>query len=196
VTRTAGTGRVDPYQRRTRETIGADPVPPFLNRYATPLTLGLFAVSTVSGVALFLHMGQAYFRGMHEWLSMLLLVPFALHVWKNWTPMVNYVRRRTLWWPVALSLAAGLAFAVPAMTATNTGGGSPLRAIQTMTRASLSDLAPVLRTNPDALVADLRARGHKVGSAGDTLETVATASGVPAVQILMQVLPPGGGARS
>ena len=26
---------------------------PFLNRYTTPLTLGLFAVSAVSGVALF-----------------------------------------------------------------------------------------------------------------------------------------------
>jgi hypothetical protein len=170
-------------------------VPPFLNRYATPLTLGLFAVSTISGVALFFHVGQAYFHGMHEWLSMLLLVPFALHMWKNWTPMVNYVKRRTLWWPVALSLAAGIAFAVPALTAPAAGGGSPFRAIQTMTRAPLADLAPVLRTNPDALVADLQRRGYAVGSPADTLEAVAAKAGQPAVQILLQVLPPGGGAR-
>jgi len=171
-------------------------VPPVLNRYATPLTLGLFAVSTISGVALFFHIGQAYFHGMHEWLSMLLLVPFALHMWKNWTPMVNYVKRRTLWWPVAASLVAGIAFAVPALTATNTGGGSPFRAVQAMTRAPLGDIAPVLKTNPDALVAELQKRGYAVGSAADTLEAVAAKAGLPAVQILLQVLPPGGGGRS
>jgi hypothetical protein len=170
-------------------------VPPFLNRYATPLTLGLFVVSTVSGVALFFHLGQAYFRGMHEWLSMLLIVPFALHMWKNWTPMVNYVKRRTIIWPVALSLAAGIAFAVPAMTATTTGGGSPFRAIQTMTRAPIADIAPVLKTTPDGLVAALRARGYVVGSPADTLEMVAAGAGIPATQILLQVLPQGGGAR-
>lgn len=53
------------------------------NRYATPLTTGLFAVSAISGVALFFHLGSAYFHGMHEWLSMALLIPFGVHVWKN-----------------------------------------------------------------------------------------------------------------
>ena len=41
---------------------------PFLNRYATPLTLGLFAVSALSGVALFFHLAPGAFHGMHEWL--------------------------------------------------------------------------------------------------------------------------------
>ena len=70
----------------------------------------------MSGAALFFHVGQGVFHGMHEWLSMLLLAPFALHVWKNWGAMLGYVRRRTLLAPLALTLIAALAFALPAMT--------------------------------------------------------------------------------
>src|SRR3954463_6656648 len=54
------------------------------HRYATPLTLGLFAVSAVLGVALFFRVGQSVFHGMHGWLSLALLLPFTLHVWRNW----------------------------------------------------------------------------------------------------------------
>ena len=82
-----------------------------LSRWATPLTLGLFAVSAVSGLALFLHIGQSVFHEMHEWLSVVLLAPFVLHMVRNWTPLLAYVRRRALLAPLALSLAAALAFA-------------------------------------------------------------------------------------
>jgi hypothetical protein len=50
-------------------------MPALIQRYATPLITGLFIVSLVSGVALFFHVGQAYFHGMHEWLSMILASP-------------------------------------------------------------------------------------------------------------------------
>ena len=60
-----------------------------LYRYATPFTTGLFLVSLVSGVALFFHVGPAAFHGMHEWLSMVLILPFVLHMWRNWRPMLS-----------------------------------------------------------------------------------------------------------
>ncbi|MCE8421489.1 DUF4405 domain-containing protein, partial [Rhodovulum sulfidophilum] len=56
----------------------------YLGRYATPFITGLFIVSLVSGLALFLHVGPSGFHAMHEWLSLLLIVPFVLHLWKNW----------------------------------------------------------------------------------------------------------------
>ena len=93
-----------------------------LNRLATPLTLGLFAVSTISGVALFLHVGQGYFHAMHEWLSIVLLAPFVLHVWKNWNPLVIYARRGALLWPVLASVAIAVPFAWPALSGKQQGG--------------------------------------------------------------------------
>ena len=62
-----------------------------LLKYATPFIAGLFLVSLVSGVALFFHVGNATFHGMHEWLSMVLILPFVLHLWKNWKPLFAYL---------------------------------------------------------------------------------------------------------
>jgi hypothetical protein len=165
----------------------------FLNRYATPLTLGLFAVSAISGVALFFHVGQGLFHGMHEWLSIVLLLPLALHVWRNWGALLGYVRRRTLLLPVAATLLAAVLFAVPALSGGGLSGGGgmapPARAVQLMTQMRLADLAPVLKTTPDALQTNLRQRGYTVNSVSDTLDTVASSSGGSAVQLLFQVLP-------
>jgi hypothetical protein len=158
-----------------------------LNRAATPLTLGLFAVSAVSGAALFFHVGQGVFHGMHEWLSMLLLLPFGLHVWKNWGAMLGYVRRRALLRPLAATLVLAAAFAIPAMSRGEKG--SPFRAVQLMTQTRLADLAPVLKTTPEALQASLIQRGYKVSSRDDTLAAVAASSGAPAMKVLLDVIP-------
>lgn len=160
----------------------------FLNRFATQLTLGLFTVSAVSGAALFLHVSQGVFHGMHEWLSMLLLVPFALHVWKNWGAVLGYVRRRALLAPLALTLVAALAFALPAMTQGEKG--SPFKAVQLLTQTPLKDLAPVLKTTPGALQASLLQRGYRIASANDSLSMAASSAGVPAMKVLLEVIPP------
>ncbi|MFO1465604.1 MAG: DUF4405 domain-containing protein [Steroidobacteraceae bacterium] len=163
-------------------------MPAFLNRYATPLTLGLFLVSAISGVFLFLHVGQGLFHEMHEWLSILLLAPFALHVWKNWAALLLYLRRRLLWLPLLASLVAAAAFA---WTATMEGEhvSPPMRAIGALTHAPLTDLSPLLKMTPQALQAELRRRGFAVGSERDTLESVAASTHASPVELLFDLLP-------
>ena len=150
-----------------------------LLRYATPLITGLFLVSVVSGVALFFHIGSAYFHSMHEWLSMILIAPFILHIWKNWRAFLNYFKRSAM--PVALvaSLAGAVAFAWPMLTAPAGGpGGRPefalLRAVQS---APISHVAPLFGKDGDGLAEGLRARGFTVASTDNTLNGIAEASG-------------------
>ena len=135
-----------------------------LSRWATPLTLGLFAVSAVSGLALFLHIGQSVFHEMHEWLSVVLLAPFVLHMVRNWTPLLAYVRRRALLAPLALSLAAALAFAAPAAL-TGAGGGSPMTVARLVLTAPLADAAPLFHTDALGLAARLAKLGYPAGAA-------------------------------
>jgi 4-amino-4-deoxy-L-arabinose transferase-like glycosyltransferase len=141
-----------------------------MTRWATPLTLGLFAVSAVSGVALFFHFGQGAFHEMHEWLSMVLLPPFALHMARNWTPLANYIKRSALWAPLGLSLVAAGAFAAPGLL--EGGGGGPTGAVRLVMHAPLADVAPLFKTTPEGLRAALAAKGYKVGD-GDSLERLA-----------------------
>jgi hypothetical protein len=167
----------------------------FLNRFATPLTTGLFAVSTVSGVALFFHWQSPAFHSMHEWLSMVFLLPFALHLWKNWRPLVAYARRYALWLILAASALAATPFALDGLSGPRGGGNPGFRAVGLMTQARLADLAPILKTSPDSLVGALQKRGYKVASADDTVAGVARASGAPANEVLFAVLPERSGQR-
>ncbi len=154
-------------------------MPSYLARYATPLVTGLFMVSLISGVALFFHYGSAAFHGMHEWLSMVLIVPFVLHVWKNWRSFLNYFRRPPMATALGVSLVAALAFAWPALTQTDSGGGRPAQVamLQTIENAPLATLAPVFGHDSEGLTTALRDKGYSVASADETPASVAKASG-------------------
>jgi hypothetical protein len=74
------------------------------------LTTGLFLVSAISGIALFFRWSPGSFHAMHEWLSML-LAPFVLHMWRNWGAFMTYIKRNTLWIPLALCIIISIPFA-------------------------------------------------------------------------------------
>lgn len=152
-------------------------MPSLMSRYATPFVTGLFLVSLVSGVALFFHWQTAWFHSMHEILSLVLIVPFVLHVWKNWTPFKLYLRRAPMAVALALSLAASLAFAMPAMMAGGSGGGSPQAAVfDAIGNASLAVVAPLFGHTGESLAEGLKAAGFTVASVDDTLDAIARAS--------------------
>ncbi len=146
-----------------------------VNRYATPFTIGLFLVSTVSGVALFFHLGSKYFHGMHEWLSMVLLLPVVFHILKNWPGMKGYFKRKTIWMPTLLSVIAAMVFVVLAW---NSPGRPPSPAAKLIGAQSIATLAPLMGTTPAGLEAKLAEKGY-TASATDTLAAVAKKAGKP-----------------
>lgn len=160
----------------------------FLNRYATPLTTGFFIVSTISGVALFFHWLPSTFHSMHVWLSMVWLLPFVFHVWKNWNALLGYVRRKTLVIPVLFSLVVAVPFAYSGAKSPRRGNPA-FQAAALMTQARISDLAPVLKTTPDALIASLKNKGYQAESADQTLAAIASSSGKTASEALSSVMP-------
>lgn len=158
----------------------------FFSRYATPLITGLFLVSLISGVALFFHWGGAAFHGMHEWLSMVLILPFALHIWKNWRPMTSYLRHAPMAIALALSTVAAVAFVVPTLSgAAGEGGRPPQFAVaQKVLGGTVADVAPVFGLSGDALAAKLAAAGLSVTAQSQTLAQVAEASGQDSTAVL------------
>jgi hypothetical protein len=161
-----------------------------LNRLSTPLTVGFFAVSAISGVALFFHWAQGTFHEMHEWLSMVLLLPFILHLWRNWRALVAYAARGALYLPVGVTLLVALLFATSAMSGGGRGGPPSRTVVELMTKSSLADLAPVLKTTPEHLLTALRQRGYVVNSTDETLAAVASSTGIPAPELLFSLLSP------
>ncbi len=152
-------------------------------RYATPLTTWLFLISLVSGIALFFGIGSQYFREMHEILSMLLIVPFVFHVWRNWTALKNYFRRSAMWISTAVCLlaAAGFAYQGASMSA---GGNPRMAAFEALNNASVTALAALAKTDEATIGARLKTVGVEVTSAGDTVASLAKTSGHDAFELL------------
>jgi hypothetical protein len=153
-------------------------MPSYLSRYATPFTTGLFLVSLISGIALFFHYGTAAFREMHEWLSMVLILPFVLHVWKNWRPFLAYFRRPPMALSLALCLIAGLVFAWPAITGNaGSAGGNPAFAMVNVIAGSTPEqVAPLLGRTDAEVVNGLKEAGFTAADSAKPLSEIAAAS--------------------
>jgi hypothetical protein len=161
-------------------------MPSYLSRYATPFTTGLFLVSLISGIALFFHFGTAAFREMHEWLSMVLILPFVLHVWKNWRPFLAYFKRLPMALSLALCLIAGLAFAWPAITGSASGaGGNPAFAMVNVVAAGTpGQVAPLLGRTEAELVDALKKEGFTAADVSKPLTEIATVSGKDMMELM------------
>lgn len=152
-------------------------MPSLLSRYATPFITGLFLVSLASGIALFFHVGPSGFHGMHEWLSMVLIAPFVLHVWKNWKPLVNYLRRAPMAIALAVSVLASIPFLLPAGDGARAGGPLQFALARLVMTGSVAQLAPLLDMTPDALAAKLTMAGFAVSDNAQALSEIADSSG-------------------
>ena len=151
-------------------------MPTLLQRYATPLITSLFLASLISGTALFLRIGQGTFREMHEWLSLLLAIPFALHVWKNWKPMASYLRKPALGIALALTLALTAPFALQSASG-GTDGPPQFALTHALLNNPATALAPLLNTSPTGLVTALKAAGFSTASTDQPLTSIASQSG-------------------
>lgn len=156
----------------------------FFKTYATPFTTGLFLVSLISGIALFFHVGPSGFHGMHEILSMVLILPFVLHLWKNWRPMTAYLRHAPMAIALTLSLGAALAFLYPAGQSEGRNGPPQFAFAGKMLAATPAEMAAVLDVTPETLATALTGAGFQTGSGEDSLAKIAEASGKTTMQMI------------
>lgn len=161
-----------------------------MNRYGTPLTTGFFLISAVTGAALFFKLAPLSFHPMHEWLSMILLVPFVLHLAKNWTSLLNYARKGTLFLPLVVAFACAAFFLVD----TSGGHAGNRRTAQVVmpmiTSAPLKQVAPLAGLDVDTVLQRLRARNYRDVSGDLSLAAIAKASGQPVNDAVMAAFAP------
>lgn len=161
-------------------------------RYATPTITGLFLVSLVSGIALFFHVGGGLFNAMHEWLSMVLILPFVLHLWKNWRALTTYFWKGPMVAALALSLMAAAGFGLASMSGGRTGGPPQIALTHALFARTATEFAPVLGMSGEALAAQLRQAGYSAADPSLPLSAIAARSGKSEFELssaLLQVRP-------
>jgi ABC-type Fe3+ transport system permease subunit len=147
------------------------------NRYATPFTTGLFLVSLISGIALFFHVGGAAFHGMHEWLSMVLILPFVLHLWRNWWAFTAYLKQPPMAIALVASLVMALAFVIPTLGGDQHSGPPQRVLFQAFENGTITQIAPLFGHTAESLTTVLKEAGYTVTSADQRIAEIAKASG-------------------
>ncbi len=131
--------------------------------WITPLVMGSFALSAVTGVLMFFHLDTGLNKTAHEWLGWLMLGAVVLHALLNLPAVKRHLQNPTGRWVVIASFAVlGLSFLpLGSSEGSEPGFAPPVRALA---KAPITVLAQVAGTSTDDVKTRLQAAGFTVTS--------------------------------
>lgn len=118
--------------------------PRISREWATPVTIGVFALMAVTGGLMFFHANTHLQEEVHAWVGWMLVAAVALHVVSNLTAFKRYFQR--LGRPTLIVGAALVALAASFVPLAGGGGDArpvPQIAIEALTRAPIGQVAPL-----------------------------------------------------
>jgi hypothetical protein len=142
-----------------------------LREWATPLTIGAFAVMSVTGVLMFFHLDTALNKTVHQWAGWVMVAGVMAHVMVNWAAFKRYLLAsplgRTL---IALGILALAASFVPFGGPKGPSpGGMALRAV---VRAPLAVVAPLAGRPAPEIIEELARAGIALPNADASIASV------------------------
>ncbi|PKO70409.1 MAG: hypothetical protein CVU22_01765 [Betaproteobacteria bacterium HGW-Betaproteobacteria-16] len=130
--------------------------------WITPVVIGAFLLSAVTGALMFFHLDSGLNKAAHEWLSWAMVIGVTLHVLLNLPAFKRYFSQtpgRVIMGLFALVLA--LSFIPAASGGSEPGFAPPVRALA---NAPIAALAQVAGTSADDVKTRLHAAGFAVTS--------------------------------
>src|SRR5512147_1119862 len=83
-------------------------------KWATPITIGAFVISGVSGMFMFFKINFGLLRVAHEWISVLFVIGGIFHIVANYQPLKKYFTSKTALAIIGIIVLVGFAaFLVP-----------------------------------------------------------------------------------
>src|SRR5262245_43209277 len=113
-----------------------------LREWATPVTIGAFAIMSVTGILMFFHLDSALHKTVHEWSGLVMVAGALTHVAVNWGPFKRYILAS---WLGRSIIAVGLiALAVSFVPIGGAKGPSPAGTVlRAVAKAPISNVAPL-----------------------------------------------------
>ncbi len=158
-----------------------------IRRWATPFTLGAFALTALTGILLFFKINLGLIKPAHEWLSWLLVIGTVFHLLVNWRPTVRHFTQ-----PLGRGILFVFFLLICASLLPLDGGGkhhqhSSNLIVEALLQAPLATVAQVAKLNPDETVEILRAQGIYLARSEQTLQEIAEDNNRRAVDILAMI---------
>jgi len=160
-----------------------------IRSWATPLTIGAFALSAISGVMMFFHVNSAPVKGIHEWGSWFLVIGGLFHVIGSWRPFIRYFSK-----PAAKAIMTAFAlliivFFIP--IGGNTEGHSrklpPALLSRALPEATFASMAGIAQHNPEELIKEFESKGIVIKDRKETIRNIAADNKKEDVEILNMI---------
>lgn len=131
--------------------------------WITPVVIGAFFLSAVTGVLMFFHLDSGLNKTAHEWLSWAMVIGVSLHVLLNMPAFMRYFTQTP--GRVVMGLFA-VVLALSFIPAGGSGGSEPGFAppVRALAKAPITVLAQVAGTSTEDMKARLQATGLTVTS--------------------------------
>lgn len=166
---------------------------PFLARWGSTLIYWSFLITAVTGVLLFYRVRTPPNEQLHVWIGWLMIIAFLFHMMRNWRSFWTYFKKPPLYVALLLTLIISGFFAYPSMfgggESGREGGGRPdfrtlTNVTNAITKASLSDIAPIMNTDAAGLMERLNKLGVPAADPKVNLDQAATSAGKDPTAIL------------
>jgi hypothetical protein len=155
--------------------------PASLRSWATPLTIGTFALMTGSGVLMFFDFVPGYVTFVHEWMSWLFVIACAAHVLLNSRSFMRHLAGR--WGQASLVVFTMMLIVSTLSFGRITAPQLKWPLSETLINARLSILADLRQSSDAQLVGALAAEGIRARS-DQTVREVAAEHGLDEFHVL------------
>lgn len=155
--------------------------------WITPLVIGAFGLSAVTGVLMFFHLDSGLNKAAHEWLSWAMVIGVTLHLLLNVNAFKRYFTQTTGRLVVgAFALVLALSF-IPAGGAKSEPGFAP--PVRALAQTPIAVLAQVAGTSHEEMQNRLKAAGLTVTSEQQSVADLVGQDLRRQIGVLTQVLP-------
>lgn len=144
-----------------------------LREWATPLTIGAFILTAVTGIMLFFKVEPGSVKQVHEWFSWLLVIGTIFHLIANWRASVRYLSKPLgkviLIFFIVLTGASFLP-----LHGNEHNSGHPLKRIsETLIQSPLQEVTQVANHTPEEVTDLLKSKGIAIDSQDQTIREIA-----------------------
>lgn len=144
----------------------------FLRPWATPLTIGAFAIMATTGILMFFHLESGLNKTAHEWLGWAMVAGVVAHGWLNWHSFKRYLTGSRSGQVIIGAFAVLLAASFLVTAPQGEDASPPVMALRGVMDAPLSVVAQVAGQPEAELVEALRAGGVAVKDPNQPLSAV------------------------
>lgn len=144
----------------------------YLRPWATPLTIGAFAIMATTGLLMFFHLESGLNKVAHEWVGWAMVMGVVAHAVLHWRSFKRYLTNLRTGQIIIASLLTLLAASFFVQAEEGEGLPPPVMALRGVMGAPLSAVAQVAGKPEAELIVALRAAGIPVESTDQTLSTL------------------------